>query len=281
MLNEALDALSAQTVALRGIQPTGWKLRWHGLLTVVLTLAIVVLAATHPEMAKGIEALKARLERPKVYVSRTLAHVQRTLGIGQETTTRPEVQSHETSHAPRQSLSPVPAPFTACKPGTVQLGEMWIAPQTFEYFAAWPRGWTTALVGLHQTGAKKEVKIKLKTTCRKETCQICVQSVIGRMGYRPSRISVRADLHSKPCVRHQVLLHEQRHTAVTRDAEQLALSSAREQLGWVSQEHRGYVVPRERNEEGKTRVFARIEDDLRRAMSQANQAGRRPLCQHD
>ena len=167
-----------------------------------------------------------------------------------------------------------------CEPARVELSGFWEPTSTFEYFPADPpqqhprrRGATVA--GLHETAERMDVRIGLALRCLDERCQVCVSSVEGRIGYEPSRLSLRADLEDNDCLRAHVLAHEQRHADVTRRAEARVLRRARELLAWVRRAHPGHFVARSETDDGQRQVHSRIEDALEQAHADASGYARR------
>ena len=167
-----------------------------------------------------------------------------------------------------------------CEPARVELSGFWKPTSTFEYFPADPprphprrRGATVA--GLHETAERMDVRIGLTLRCLDERCQVCVSSVEGRIGYEPSRLSLRADLEDNDCLRAHVLAHEQRHADVTRRAESRVLRRARELLAWARRAHPGHYVARSETDDGQRQVHARIEDALEQAQTDASGYARR------
>lgn len=182
----------------------------------------------------------------------------------------------------RQSAAPTPTRqvFEPCEPARVELEGFWEPTKTFEYFPAKPpqrhaRRGELSVAGLHETAERRKVSIRLALRCRGERCQVCVSSVKGRIGYEPSRISLRADLRDNPCVRKHVLAHERRHADVTRRADIRALGRARELLAWARHPHAGHFVSRSGTDDGERHVHARIEDALELAQSEASGYARR------
>ena len=164
--------------------------------------------------------------------------------------------------------------FGPCEPARVELAGVWEPTSTFEYFPAdppqaHPRRRGASIAGLHETAERRDVRIELELRCLDERCQVCVSSVTGRIGYEPSRLSLRADLEDNPCVRSHVLAHEQRHADVTRRAEARVLSRAREMLGWAERPHPGHFVAWSKTDDGERDVHSQIEDVLERAHADA------------
>ena len=167
-----------------------------------------------------------------------------------------------------------------CEPARVDLSGFWEPTNTFEYFPAdppqqHPRRRDASIAGLHETAERRDVRIGLALRCLDERCQVCVSSVEGRIGYEPSRLSLRADLAADDCVRSHVLAHEQRHADVTRRAEARVLRRAHELLAWTRRAHPGHFVVRSETDEGQRQVYSRIEDALARAQADASGYARR------
>ena len=167
-----------------------------------------------------------------------------------------------------------------CEPARVELSGFWEPTSTFEYFPAdppqqYPRRRGATVAGLHETAERMDVRIGLALRCLDERCQVCVSSVEGRIGYEPSRLSLRADLEDNDCLRAHVLAHEQRHADVTRRAEARVLRRARELLAWARRAHPGHYVARSETDDGQRQVHARIEDALEQAHADASGYARR------
>ena len=167
-----------------------------------------------------------------------------------------------------------------CEPARVELSGFWKPTSTFGYFPAdpprqHPRRRDATVAGLHETAERMDVRIGLALRCLDERCQVCVSSVEGRIGYEPSRLSLRADLEDNDCLRAHVLAHEQRHADVTRRAEARVLRRARELLAWARRAHPGHYVARSETDDGQRQVHARIEDALEQAHADASGYARR------
>ena len=163
--------------------------------------------------------------------------------------------------ANRTTQQEAPEVFEPCRPAHIELAGLWSPAGTIEYFpvdephAQVKRRQSAflddGLWGLHGTVERTEVDIDVQLRCGDEYCQVCVASVTGRMGYEPSRISVRADLEGNPCVRSHVIAHEQRHADVIRRAQTRTLRRASEVLAWTRRAHPGHVVARSAMRDGE------------------------------
>ena len=192
--------------------------------------------------------------------------------------TMPDAASAPTARSPArartvQDLGP-------CEPARVELAGFWEPTTKFEYFPAdppqqHPRRRDATVAGLHETAERMDVQIGLALRCLDERCQVCVSKVEGRIGYEPSRLSLRADLETNKCVRSHVLAHEQRHADVTRRAEARVLRRAGELLAWVRRAHPGHFVARSKTDDGQRHVHSRIEDALKQAHADASGYARR------
>ena len=249
---------------------------WPWVLAGGMVLAIIGSRTDTDGLLESIEKVARDLQSLAAQLARELSEAaRRAAGDGRRTDV-PETAVRQTpATKPREQQGA----FARCRAAKLVLRKTWAAPEVFHYFAAYPRRPhprrpQNSLLGLHRTSAKIDVTVQTKTTCRGSRCQVCITSVLGEFGFRPSRITLREDLRANPCVQGRVLMHEQGHAAVTREAENIAISRAHHYLTWT-QNHGGILVGRGDEESGKAHAYEGARYDLNRALDDARAYARK------